>query len=53
MHGGSSTGPRTPEGLERGKRANWKRGARSRETGELLMTNQRRWRELLALLERA
>jgi hypothetical protein len=24
FHGGKSTGPRTPEGLERSKRANWK-----------------------------
>jgi hypothetical protein len=23
-HGGKSTGPRTPEGLERSRRANWK-----------------------------
>ena len=26
MHGGKSTGPRTPEGLERSRRANWKHG---------------------------
>jgi hypothetical protein len=26
MHGGGSTGPRTPEGLERSQRANWKHG---------------------------
>ncbi len=26
MHGGCSTGPRTPEGLERSRRANWKHG---------------------------
>lgn len=26
MHGGCSTGPRTPEGLERCRRANWKHG---------------------------
>jgi hypothetical protein len=31
LHGGKSTGPRTPEGLERGKRANWKHGYYSRE----------------------
>jgi hypothetical protein len=29
MHGGPSTGPRTPEGLERSRRANWKHGRRS------------------------
>lgn len=27
MHGGVSTGPRTPEGLARSRRANWKHGA--------------------------
>src|SRR2546423_1873015 len=26
VHGGKSTGPRTPEGLERSRRANWKHG---------------------------
>jgi hypothetical protein len=31
FHGGKSTGPRTPEGLERSRRANWKRGRFSRE----------------------
>src|SRR6266446_3796959 len=31
LHGGKSTGPRTPEGLERRTRANWKHGHFSRE----------------------
>jgi hypothetical protein len=31
VHGGKSTGPRTPEGLERSRRANWKHGHFSRE----------------------
>ena len=31
VHGGKSTGPRTPEGLERSGRANWKHGRFSRE----------------------
>src|SRR5438874_9190803 len=31
LHGGKSTGPRTPEGLERSRRANWKHGHYSRE----------------------
>lgn len=31
MHGGLSTGPRTPEGLERCRRANWKTGKYSAE----------------------
>jgi hypothetical protein len=30
-YGGMSTGPRTPEGLERSRRANWKHGHYSRE----------------------
>ena len=31
MHGGKSTGPRTADGLERCRRANWKHGRRSAE----------------------
>jgi hypothetical protein len=31
VHGGKSTGPRTPEGLERSRRANWKHGHYSRQ----------------------
>jgi hypothetical protein len=31
LHGGASTGPRTPEGLEKCRRANWKHGKRSAE----------------------
>jgi hypothetical protein len=31
VHGGKSTGPRTPEGLERNRRANWKHGHFSQE----------------------
>jgi hypothetical protein len=31
LHGGKSTGPRTREGLERSRRANWKHGHFSRE----------------------
>ncbi len=31
LHGGKSTGPRTPEGLERARRANWKHGLYSAE----------------------
>jgi hypothetical protein len=50
LHGGKSTGPRTPEGLARSRRATWKHGAYSRETRERLRENRRRWRALLALL---
>ena len=35
MHGGASTGPRTAEGLARGRRAGWKHGARSAEMAAL------------------
>lgn len=30
-HGGASTGPRTPEGLERSRKASWRHGGRSAE----------------------
>jgi hypothetical protein len=51
MHGVPSTGPLTPEGLERSRKANWKHGAYSRERRALLAENRRRWKELLALLD--
>ena len=31
VHGGLSTGPRTPQGLERSRRSNWKHGYYSAE----------------------
>ena len=34
MHGGKSTGPKTPEGLERSRKANWKHGRYSKEAIE-------------------
>jgi hypothetical protein len=34
IHGGLSTGPRTPAGLERSRKARWVHGERSRETIE-------------------
>src|ERR1700674_3711553 len=43
LHGGTSTGPRTPEGLERCRMANWKHGAYSKE----VMAERLRIRELL------
>jgi hypothetical protein len=51
MHGGKSTGPKTPEGLERSRKARWKHGAYSREVREMLRANRQRWRQLLAFLE--
>ena len=50
MHGGASTGPRTPEGLERCRRARWKHGARSKAVRDLLRANRQRWRALLVLI---
>ena len=38
MHGGSSTGPRTPEGLERSRKARWKHGRFSRAALETRKT---------------
>ena len=49
LHGGLSTGPRTPEGLERSRRARWRHGLRSREVRELLRANRQRWRALMVL----
>jgi hypothetical protein len=34
LHGGASTGPRTPEGLERSRRARWKDGRYSEKRKE-------------------
>ena len=53
LHGGLSTGPRTPEGLERSRRAGWKHGARSREVRLLLRQSRQRWRKLLLTLRDA
>ena len=43
MHGGKSTGPRTPEGLERSRKANFKHGFYSAES----ITNRKILRQLL------
>jgi hypothetical protein len=51
MHGGASTGPRTPAGLERCRQARWKHGAFSRETRAALKESRRCWRELCSLLD--
>lgn len=50
MHGGASTGPRTPEGLERCRRARWIHGGRSRETRALLRAERQMVRALRMLL---
>jgi hypothetical protein len=41
MHGGASTGPRTPEGLARSRRANWKHGRYSAKAKADLQTVRR------------
>ena len=46
MHGGKSTGPRTPEGLERSRKARWVHGERSAET----ITRYRLYRRIKQLL---
>jgi len=43
MHGGKSTGPRTPEGLERSRKANFKHGYYSAES----IANRKILRQLL------
>ena len=50
LHGGKSTGPRTPEGLDRCRKASWKHGARSKEVRELLRANRQVRKSLRALL---
>src|SRR5262245_41841468 len=50
MHGGPSTGPRTPAGLERSRKARWVHGRYSREAREARRVQRQRWRELLRLL---
>jgi hypothetical protein len=46
LHGGLSTGPRTPDGLERSRKARWKHGFYSREWLEARRDAWRRWRDL-------
>src|SRR5271155_1969404 len=43
MHGGASTGPRTPEGLAKSRRSRWKHGLYSSEA----RAEQKRVRELI------
>jgi hypothetical protein len=52
MHGGKSTGPRTPEGLARSRRANWKHGYYSADAVAERARARAAVRELRALLQR-
>ena len=45
MHGGKNTGPRTPEGLARYRKANWKHGMYSAKAIE----QRRRMRQLIRM----
>ena len=54
MHGGLSTGPRTPDGLERSRRARWIHGRFSRETvahRAQLQALERRFRDFVQTIE--
>ena len=52
MHGGSSTGPRTPEGLARSRRARWKHGLYSAEAKAEARFFHQRIKKLEDLLKR-
>jgi hypothetical protein len=50
VHGGPSTGAKTPEGLERSRKANWKHGNRSREVIQRRCEAKAAWWALKVLL---
>ncbi len=50
MHGGPSTGPRTPEGLARSRMATWKHGHHSPEAKAIRAESRRALRVLRALI---
>jgi hypothetical protein len=50
MHGGLSTGPRTPEGLERSRKARWIHGRYSQDWKALRREARYQWREVKTLL---
>jgi hypothetical protein len=52
LHGGFSTGPRTPEGLARSRRARWKHGARSAEVRALRRAARAQLRRVRTVLTR-
>jgi len=53
LHGGESTGPRTPAGLERSRRARWRHGGRGREFAALRREGARRRRRIAVLCAEA
>jgi hypothetical protein len=50
MHGGKSTGPRTPEGLQRSRRSNWKHGHYSAEAKRVRRDARQQYRLLRQLI---
>jgi hypothetical protein len=52
LHGGLSTGPRTPEGLERSRRARWRHGFYSREFREMRVAARRQFFEMREAVRR-
>jgi len=52
MHGGSSTGPRTPEGLARSRNAHWKHGLYSAEAKAEARFFRQRMKEAADILQR-
>src|SRR5215204_6950874 len=50
VHGGLSTGPRTPEGLERSRRANWKHGHYSAKAKRVRREARQQFRVLRQLI---
>ena len=50
LHGGASTGPRTPAGLERARRAAWQHGGRSAEAVAERKAAAAIRREIMALI---
>ena len=51
LHGGKSTGPKTIEGLERSRKANWKHGRYSAESIESRLTLTELIREARSLVK--
>src|SRR5215203_1815556 len=50
VHGGLSTGPRTPEGLERSRRSNWKHGHYSAKAKRVRREARQQFRVLRQLI---
>jgi hypothetical protein len=50
MHGGKSTGPRTPEGLQRSRKSGWKHGYYSAEAKRVRRDARQQYRMLRQLI---